>query len=54
MNINCLLTSSIDKFIPGMQGASIGNYVEFLDFVKDENGKIIGAKAKDTLTNKEF
>jgi hypothetical protein len=36
MNINSLLTASIDKFIPGMKGATLANYVEFKDFIKDE------------------
>ena len=37
-----------------MKGATLGNYIEFIDFVKDESGKIIGAKALDTLNNKEL
>jgi glycerol-3-phosphate dehydrogenase len=54
MNINTLLTSSIDKFIPGMKGTTLGNYVEFNDFIKNEDGKITGAKVKDSISNKEF
>lgn len=54
MNLNSLLTSTIDKFIPGMKGATLANYVEFKDFLKDQDGKIIGAKLKDNLTKKEF
>ena len=54
MSLNCLLTSSIDKFIPGMKGTTLANYVVFKDFVKDENGKISGAKLYDNINKKEF
>ena len=53
MNLNCLFTSSIEKFHPGMKGATLANYVEFKDFLK-EDGKIVGAKLFDTITKKEF
>jgi hypothetical protein len=29
MNLNCLFTSTVEKFMPGMKGATIANYVEF-------------------------
>lgn len=35
MNLNALLTSSVEGFIPGMKGANLANYVEFRDFVKN-------------------
>lgn len=54
MNINSLLTASIDKFIPGMKGATLANYVEFKDFIKNEEGKITGAKLHDQVSGKEF
>ena len=54
MAINSLLTASIDGYIPGMKGATLANYVEFQDYVKDEAGKIIGAKLYDRLGKKEF
>jgi len=38
MNLGCLFTSSIEKFIPGMKGATLANYVELKDFIKDGNG----------------
>jgi len=47
MNINTILTASVDKYMPGMKGATLANYVDFRDFVKDEAGKIIGAKLWD-------
>ena len=54
MCMNSLLTSSIDKFNPGMKGSTLANYVEFKDFVKNKEGKIEGAILVDRLTNKEF
>jgi hypothetical protein len=35
-----LLSSSVDKLNPGMKGANIANYVDFKEFVKNEQGKI--------------
>jgi hypothetical protein len=29
MNLHALFTSAVDKFIPGMKGSNIANYVEF-------------------------
>jgi hypothetical protein len=40
MNLHALLTATIDKYIPGMKGANIANYVEFRDYIKSEDGKI--------------
>lgn len=54
MNLNCLFTASIEEFYPGMKGATLANYCEFIDYLKNEDGKIFGAKLKDRLTNKEF
>ena len=56
MNLNSLLTSTLDDYIPGMKGATIANYVEFKSFMKDEAGKIVGAICVDKLdpTQKEF
>ena len=52
MNLNTLFTASVDDFIPGMKGAALANYVEFQDFLKDENGKIIGAMCLDKMDPK--
>lgn len=49
MNLNCLFTSSIEKFIPGMKGSTLANYVEFKDYIKDKDGKITGAKLFDSV-----
>jgi len=54
MALNALLTSSIDKFVPGMKGSTLANYVVFKGFVKDESGRITGANLYDTIENKEF
>ena len=55
MNLNALFTASIDNYIPGMKGATLANYVEFIDFIKDENsGKIIGAKLLDSISGQSF
>ena len=54
MAINSILTSSIDSYIPGMKGTTLANYVEFRDYVKDKDGKIIGAKLFDCISKKEF
>ena len=35
LNFNALLTASIDHYIPGMKGATLGNYVEFKDYIKN-------------------
>lgn len=37
-----------------MKGATLANYCEFKEFIKDKDGKIIGARLKDRITNKEF
>ena len=47
MNLNTLLTSAVDEYIPGMKGATLANYVEFIEYIKDEQGKIIGALCLD-------
>jgi len=52
MNLNALLTASIDKYIPGMKGANLVNYTEFVDFIKDSEGNIVGAVLNDTLKKK--
>lgn len=52
MNLQSLFTASIDKFHEGQKGATLANYTEFLDFTKDESGKITGAICKDKLDPK--
>jgi hypothetical protein len=38
MNLNTLFTAAVDGYISGMKGATLANYVEFLDFIKDDKG----------------
>ena len=52
--IMSILTSTIEEYDQGMKGANIANYVSFDEFIKDQQGKIIGAKVKDELNGKEF
>eukprot|EP00347_Sterkiella_histriomuscorum_P017566 403348844 len=54
MNLNTLLTSTVNQYIPGMKGANIANYTEFVDYIKNEHGKIVGAVLQDNLTKKQF
>ena len=49
MNLNTLFTAAIDDFHPGMKGATLANYVEFVDFIKDDKGKITGAMCIDKM-----
>jgi len=52
--MNALLTASIEGFIPGMKGATLANYVEFKDFIKNKEGKIEGAIVFDKIKKKEY
>ena len=36
MNLNSLFTATIDDYVPGMKGISLGNYIKFQEFIKDE------------------
>ena len=49
MNLNTLFTAAVDNYHPGMKGATLANYVEFVDFIKDSEGKITGATCINTL-----
>lgn len=49
MNWHALVTAQVDEFYPGMAGATLANYVEFQDFIKDSEGKITGAVLYDKL-----
>jgi len=55
MNLHSLLTSSVDKFIPGMKGTTLANYCEVKQLVKNETtGKVEGAVLYDSVNKKEF
>ena len=53
-SIMSLITSTIDKYEVGMKGANIANYCEFQDFIKNDKGKIVGAKVWDKIDEKCF
>ena len=36
------------------EGATVANYVEMIGLLKDKDGKAIGVKCHDNLTQKEF
>lgn len=50
MNLASLFTAAVDNYIPGMKGATLANYTEMVDFIKDANGKITGVKCVDMLS----
>lgn len=55
MNLNLVLTSAIDNYVPGQVGATICNHMEVISFIMDENNKkIIGVRALDKINNKEI
>lgn len=54
MNLHALLTASISDYIPGMQGATLANYVEVTDLLKAPDGKIEGAVLFDKVGKKEL
>ena len=47
MNISVAITSA-------RHGANIANHVSVIDLVKNEEGKLIGAKLKDNITGDEW
>jgi hypothetical protein len=36
LNLTALFTAATDHLIPGMKGATLANYVEFRDFIKND------------------
>uniref|UniRef100_A0A8C9LJ85 glycerol-3-phosphate dehydrogenase n=1 Tax=Piliocolobus tephrosceles TaxID=591936 RepID=A0A8C9LJ85_9PRIM len=55
MNLFLILTSAMDNYVPGQVGATVCNYTEVVDFIKDEDTKnVIGVKAIDKINNKEI
>ncbi|GAW80754.1 FAD-dependent glycerol-3-phosphate dehydrogenase [Plasmodium gonderi] len=55
MNLNLILTSAMDDYIPGQVGSTVCNHMEVIGFLKDEeNKKIIGVRALDKINNKEI
>lgn len=54
MDLHVLTTSTLDNFYKGMKGSNVMNYVEVVDFIKDNQGEVIGAKLKCKLTKDSF
>jgi glycerol-3-phosphate dehydrogenase len=55
MNLNCLLSSTVDHLVVGMKGVTMANYVEFRSFIKDpKTNKITGVEVYDKLSKKKF
>lgn len=54
MNLNAILTSTVNQYVPGMKGSNIANYTEFVDYIKNADGKIEGAILYDSLRKKQF
>ena len=47
MNVSIALTAAL-------RGATVANHVEVVDLIKDNSGKICGAKVKDTITGDQW
>ncbi len=36
------------------EGATVSNYVEMIDVIKNDEGKVLGVKARDNISGKEM
>ena len=54
MNMDTILTSTINGYQKGLVGSNAVNYMRFESFLKDEEGKIIGANLYDRITDKTY
>ena len=54
MNMDTILTSTVDKYQKGFTGANVINYMSFENFIKDEEGKIVGADLYDKISDKHY
>lgn len=54
MNMDTILTSTLENYQTGFQNANVINYMRFHDFIKDESGKIIGAILFDRQAEKYY
>ena len=54
MNMDTILTSTVENYQKGFQNSNAINYMKFENFIKDENGKIIGAEVYDKITEKRY
>ncbi|ANQ07618.1 Glycerol-3-phosphate dehydrogenase [Plasmodium coatneyi] len=55
MNLNLILTSTMENYVPGQVGSTVCNYMEVVGFIKDDDGKkITGVRAVDRISNEEI
>jgi len=52
--IQSLLTATQNDYLTNMKGATLANYVEFVDFIKDNNGKCVGVNLIDRTDGSKF
>ncbi|GFE52756.1 FAD-dependent glycerol-3-phosphate dehydrogenase [Babesia ovis] len=53
-NLLMAMTSTIDNYVPGQVGATVVNHTEVVDLLKDNDGKVCGAKVHDKFTGETF
>lgn len=54
MNMDTILTSTLENYQKGFRNSNALNYVRFENFIKDETGKIIGAEVYDKVNDKHY
>nr|CEL66611.1 TPA: glycerol-3-phosphate dehydrogenase, putative [Neospora caninum Liverpool] len=54
MNLQLALTATLDGYVEGMKGAAVANHLEVISLLKDEEGKVAGARVLDRETGAEF
>ncbi|CDJ69550.1 glycerol-3-phosphate dehydrogenase, putative [Eimeria necatrix] len=54
MCLSLALSPTVPGFVEGMQPAAAANHVAAKEFIKNENGQIIGVKVQDRETDEEF
>ena len=52
--LEVLLTSTSENYTNTSIASHIANYVNFIEFIKENDGKIIGAKVQDMVTGRIF
>jgi glycerol-3-phosphate dehydrogenase len=52
LNLDILLSGTVPDYSPGSVAGNLLNYARFQEFIKDENGKIVGARVLDKINNK--
>ncbi|PFH37698.1 FAD-dependent glycerol-3-phosphate dehydrogenase [Besnoitia besnoiti] len=54
MNLQIALTSTLEGYVDGMKGAAVANHIQVVALLKDEEGKLTGARVRDSETGSEF